>query len=50
MGIRPVILGLVASAAITVAIDALTSIKSIIIGIIIFYLITFKKNYILFWA
>ena len=43
MGIRPVILGLVASAAITVAIDALTSIKSIIIGIIIFYLITFKK-------
>ena len=42
-GIRPVILGLVASAAITVAVGAITNIKSIIIGVVVFYLITFKK-------
>lgn len=42
VGIRPVILGLVASASITVALDALVDIKSIIIGVGIFGLITFK--------
>ena len=42
-GIRPVILGLVTSASITVAVDAFAGIKSIIIGLVIFYLITFKK-------
>ena len=43
IGIRPVILGLVASASITVAIDAFVNIPSIIIGLVIFYLITFKE-------
>ena len=43
IGIRPVILGLVTSASLTVAIDAFINIKSIIIGLAIFYLITFKK-------
>ncbi len=44
IGIRPVILGLVASASITVAMDAFVNIQSVIIGgVVIFYLITFKK-------
>ena len=42
-GIRPVILGLVASAAITVSMDAIVNIPSLIIGVVIFYLITFKE-------
>lgn len=50
IGIRPVILGLVASASITVAMDAFVNIQSVIIGVVIFYLITFKKNCTQFWA
>lgn len=42
IGIRPVILGLVASASITVALDAFIDIKGLIIGVVIFCLITFK--------
>lgn len=42
IGIRPVILGLVTSASITVALDALVDIKSTIIGLGIFGLIAFK--------
>ncbi|MCF6461193.1 chromate transporter [Clostridium sp. Cult3] len=41
-GIRPVVLGLVASAALTVAKDAIIDIKSLIIGIVLFYLVSFK--------
>ena len=42
-GIRPVILGLVTSAALTVTMDAFIDIKSALIGLVIFYLITFKE-------
>lgn len=42
-GIRPVVLGLIASACIVVAKDALLGYKSIIISGIIFYLVQFKK-------
>ena len=42
-GIRPVVLGLIASAAISVAMDAYIDIKSVAISILIFYLVTFKK-------
>lgn len=42
-GIRPVVLGLIASAAVTVGKDAFTDIKSVIIAIGLFYLVTFKK-------
>jgi chromate transporter len=41
-GIRPVVLGLVASAALTVAKDAIIDIKSLIIGVVLFYLVSFK--------
>lgn len=42
-GIRPVVLGLIAAAAITVAKTAFIDIKSVIIAIILFYLVSFKK-------
>ena len=42
-GIRPVILGLIAAAGVTVAKTSLTNIKSIIVGVGIFYFGTFKK-------
>ena len=41
-GIRPVVLGLVASAGVTVAMDAFVDLKSIILGVILFCLISFK--------
>lgn len=43
IGIRPIVLGLVASAAVSVAMDAFIDIKSILICISLFYLVTFKK-------
>ena len=42
-GIRPIVLGLIASAAISVAMDAYVDLKSVIISLIIFYLVAFKK-------
>ena len=42
-GIRPIVIGLIASAAVSVAMDAYVDLKSIIISIIIFCLVTFKK-------
>ncbi len=41
-GIRPIVLGLILAAGITVAQTSLGSIKSILIGILLFYLVTFK--------
>lgn len=42
-GIRPIVLGLIASAAISVAMDAYIDMKSVLISILIFYLVAFKK-------
>lgn len=42
-GIRPIVLGLIASAAVSVAMDAYVDIKSVIISIVLFYFITFKN-------
>ena len=42
-GIRPIVLGLIASAAISVAVDAYIDVKAVIISILIFYLVAFKK-------
>ncbi len=42
-GIRPVVLGLIASAAVNVGRGAFIDIKSVMIASAIFYLITFKK-------
>lgn len=41
-GIRPIVLGLILAAGITVAQTSLGSAKSILIGILLFYLVTFK--------
>ena len=41
-GIRPVVLGLIASAAISVARTSLVDIKSVILGIVLFYFVGFK--------
>ena len=43
-GLRPVVLGLIASAAITVGTTAFLDIKSIIIFGVLFYLVTFKNT------
>ena len=42
-GIRPIVLGLIASAAVSVAMDAYVDIQSVIISIVLFYFITFKN-------
>ncbi len=42
-GIRPVVFGLIAAAGVSVAMDTFIDIKSILIGLAIFYLVTFKK-------
>lgn len=42
-GIRPIVLGLIASAAVSVAVDAYIDVKAVIISIILFYFITFKN-------
>src|SRR5699024_2535131 len=42
-GIRPVVLGLIAAAGVTVAKTSLIDIKSFIIGAGLFYFVTFKK-------
>ncbi|MCF6465030.1 chromate transporter [Clostridium sp. Cult2] len=43
IGIRPIVLGLIASASISVAMDAFIDLKSVIISVILFYLVSFKK-------
>lgn len=42
-GIRPIVLGLIASAAVSVAMDAFIDIKSVLITLGIFYIVTFKR-------
>ncbi len=42
-GIRPIVLGLIASAAVTVAKNTFIDIKSVIIATVLFYIVTFKK-------
>jgi len=42
-GIRPVVLGLIASAAVTVAKSAFVDIKAVLIAVLLFYIVTFKK-------
>lgn len=42
-GIRPVVLGLIASASISVAKDAFIDWKSVIIAAVLFYIVSFKK-------
>lgn len=42
-GIRPVVLGLITSASLTVAKDVIIDIKSLILMVILFYLTSFKK-------
>lgn len=42
-GIRPVVLGLILSASLTVAKDSIIDIKSLILGISLFYLTSIKK-------
>lgn len=42
-GIRPIILGLIASAAITMAMDVFVQLKEVIVCLTAFYLVTFKK-------
>lgn len=42
-GIRPVVLGLIASAAVTVGMSTFIDIKSILIAVLLFYIVTFKK-------
>lgn len=43
IGIRPIVLGLIASAAVSVATEAFINFKSIILSIGVFYLVSFKK-------
>lgn len=43
VGIRPIVLGLIGAAAVTVAMDAFVDIKSVVVAIILFYFVTFKK-------
>ena len=43
IGIRPVVLGLIISASISVARNAFIDFKSVIIGVVLFYLISFKN-------
>lgn len=42
-GIRPVVLGLIAAAAVTVGKNAFIDIKSIFIAVVLFYLVSFKR-------
>lgn len=42
-GIRPVVLGLIASAAVTVSKSAFIDIKAVLIAMLLFYIVTFKK-------
>lgn len=43
-GIRPVVLGLIGAAAITVGKTSFVDIKAVIIAILLFYLVTFRKT------
>lgn len=43
VGIRPVVLGLIASASFTVAKDSIVDVKSLLLGAILFYLTSFKN-------
>lgn len=42
-GLRPIVLGLVASAAVDIGRDVFIDFKAVVISILIFYLITFRK-------
>lgn len=42
-GIRPVVLGLIASAAISVGKNAFVDVKSVFIAVFLFYIVSFKK-------
>lgn len=42
-GIRPVVLGFILSASISVGMNALVDFKSVIIGVALFYLVSFKE-------
>lgn len=42
-GIRPIVLGLIAAAAVTVGKNAFIDLKSVLIAIGLFYIVTFKK-------
>ncbi len=42
-GIRPMVLGLIAAAGVTVAKTSFVDLKSVVLGIGLFYLVTFKK-------
>lgn len=42
-GIRPIVLGLIASAAVTVGKNAFLDIKSVILAIAVFYAVTFRR-------
>ncbi|EOD01765.1 chromate transporter [Caldisalinibacter kiritimatiensis] len=44
-GIRPVVLGLIASAAVLVAKDAFIDVKSVLIAGMIFYILVFRKTH-----
>jgi chromate transporter len=42
-GIRPVVFGLILAAGITVARTSIVDIKSFLVGVLLFYLVTFRK-------
>lgn len=42
-GIRPIVLGLIASAAVTVGKSTFIDVKSVLIAVLLFYLVSFKK-------
>lgn len=42
-GIRPIVMGLILAAAVTVGMDAFIDIKSIILAVVAFYLVSFKE-------
>ncbi len=43
IGIRPIVLGLIGAASVSVAMDAFIDIKSILITVVLFYLVSFKE-------
>lgn len=42
-GIRPIVMGLILAAAITVGMDAFIDLKSVILAVVAFYFVTFKE-------
>ncbi|NLJ79311.1 MAG: chromate transporter [Tissierellia bacterium] len=45
IGIRPIVLGLIGAASISIAMDSFIDIKSILIAIVLFYLVSFRKTH-----